>query len=121
MFAQKKTVSVTTDGSGAATAYSEALTGRILAIHYRKTDFADGVDFAITLENTGEGLWTEANVNAAAIRYPRAGVHGVDGVAATLNGTQLVRDAVVAVQDRVKIIIASGGDTKAGAFDIIVG
>lgn len=121
MFAQKKTVTVTTDGSGAATAYSEPVTGRILAIHYRKTDFADGVDFAITLENTGEGLWTQADQNAAAIKYPRVAVHDQVGVAATLDGTRAMRDHIVAVVDRVKIIIAQGGAAKVGNFDIIVG
>lgn len=121
MFAQKKTVSVTTASDGTATAYSEAVTGRIWAIHYRKTDFANGVDFTITLESTGEGLWTQSDVNAAAKVYPRTAVHDVVGVAATLNGTQAMRDPVVAVNDRVKIVIAQGGDTKSGAFDIIVG
>ena len=121
MFAQKKTVSVVTNGSGDATAYSEAITGRIHAIHYRKTDFANGVDFTITLESTGEGLWAQSDVNAAAKVYPRAAVHDVAGVAATLDGTRAMRDAVVAVNDRVKIVVAQGGDTKSGAFDIIVG
>ena len=39
--------------------------GLLSQIRYVKTDFANGVDFAITVEGTGEGLWTQSDVNAA--------------------------------------------------------
>lgn len=121
MYPKKYTVTVTTDGSGNATAYSEVIRGPILAIHYVKNDFAAGVDFAITLEATGEGLWTQNDVNASASVYPRVGVHDVAGVAATLNGTQAMRDVISAADDRVKVVISSGGATKSGTFLVIVG
>lgn len=121
MYVQKQIVTATTNGSGAATVYSGRITGRILSIRYRKTDFADGVDFTITLEGTGEGLWTESDVNSAKQVYPRVGVHDLVGVARTFDGTRTVPGDVVAFDDRVKIVIASGGSAKTGAFDILVG
>lgn len=118
---ERFSVSVTTDGSGNATAYSPVVTGRILSIIYVKTDYAAGVDFTITAEATGETLWTQSDVNASVVTYPRAAVHDTAGVAATLNGTQAMRDPVPIAQDRVKIVIGSGGAAKVGTFIIIVG
>lgn len=122
MHAERHVVTVTTATGGAATAYSPVVTGRVLAIHYVKTDFADGVDFTITAEATGETLWTENTVNASASRYPRAALHGTDGAAALFaaGGTAL-REPVVLANDRVKIVIAQGGDAKTGAFHVVIG
>lgn len=125
MHVEKHSISVTTATDGSATVYtSAAITGRILAIHYIKPStggFDNGSTMTATLEATGEPIWAEANVNASAIRYPRAGVHDAVGVAATLDGTRLARDYVYAVKDRVKIVVASGGNTKAATINIIVG
>lgn len=119
------TVSVTTDGSGAATAYSPPLSGKVVAIHYVKdggaNPFANGVDFTITAEATGETLWAESDVNASASRYPRVGTHSTAGVASLYaSGGTAVTDLIRMSRDRVKIVIAQGGATKAGAFTIVV-
>lgn len=119
MFPQTQTVAVTNSAGGAATVYSTAIRGRLLAIHYVKTNFADGVDFTITNETTGETIWTEANVNAAASKYPRVAVHDTVGVAATLDGTRAMRDCLYLANQRVKIIIADGGNATTGAFLIV--
>lgn len=114
-WAARETVSVTTNSGGAATAWSGNLTGRIQAIRYIKDDFADGVDFAITLEATGESLWTESDVNASAIRYPVAPANlGSSGAASSLTEVP-----IVAAGDRVKIVIANGGNAKSGEFEIV--
>lgn len=117
-------VSVTTASDGTATAYSPRIAGKIHAIHYVKPgsgSFDDGVDFAITAEATGENIWTESNVNASAVRYPRAPTHSQAGVAAlyAASGTA-VQDKVALASDRVKIAITSGGNAKTGAFHIMV-
>lgn len=115
MYAQRIVVAVTTDASGDATAYSPHIPfGVVSQIRYVKTDFADGVDFAITLEATGEGVWTESNVNASATRAPRQAAHGTDGVAS--GGAELIALA----DDRIKIVVAQGGDTKTGAFHFVL-
>lgn len=122
MHAEKHTIALTTDGSGDVTGYSPVVTGRILSVIYDKTDFADGVDFTITLEDTGENIWTEANVNAATVRAPRQATHGVDGSASLFAAAgEPVESWIVAVNDRVKVVVAQGGDTKSGNIVIIVG
>lgn len=115
-------VPVTTDASGDATAYSTWISGQIMSISYVKTDFADGVDFAITIDGTGEGLWTEENVNASTRRYPRGATHTTAGVAALYAADGLpVLDRIAIARDRVKIVVANGGNAKSGAFHIVVG
>lgn len=116
MHAERHRIAVTTDGSGAATAYLPAITGRIHAISYIKGNYDVGVDFTITLENTGESLWTDTNVDASEIVYPvqKANLGGT-GAASTLTEVP-----VVAANDRVKIVIAQGGASKSGTFDVVV-
>ena len=118
---RKFTVSATTNGSGAATVYSPYLSGYIMSVQYVKTDFADGVDFTITAEATGENIWTDTNINAAEIVRPRAATHSTAGVAALYAGSgTAVNDRIALGRDRVKVVVASGGDTKTGAFVITV-
>lgn len=119
-FAQRVAVTVTTAADGSATAYSDTVTGQISTIRYVKTDFAAGVDFTITSEATGETIWTEADVNASATRAPRQATHSTTGVAALYAATFAVNDKIVIANDRVKIVIANGGDAKVGTFYVIV-
>jgi len=117
-------VSVTTDGSGNAVAYSPRIAGEIHSIQYVKdgsNGYANGVDFTITAEGTGENIWTQADVNASAVVYPRAPTHSQAGVAAlyAAGGTGVLSRVGVA-GDRVKISLAQGGAAKVGAFHILV-
>jgi len=124
MYAERHIVTAVTAADGSVIAYSPVLTGRISAIHYVKASagsYADTVDFAITAEATGEGLWTEANVTATKTVAPRQAVHTIAGVAAVLaSGGEAVRDKIALAQDRVKISIANGGDTKTGTFHVVM-
>lgn len=114
-------VPVTTAADGSATAYSPFLSGYLNQIQYVKTDFADGVDFTITAEATGQTIWTESDVNAAALRAPRLPTHTTAGVASLYaSGGTAVNDRIALSRDRVKIVIASGGNAKSGSFTIVV-
>ena len=115
MFAQRHTIAVETDGAGAATAYSPNVTGRIHSVTYTKDDFTDGVDFTITLERTAQSIWTDTNINASETVYPVAAANLGTGAASTLSEAP-----IVAANDRVKIVIAAGGATKGGTFEVVV-
>lgn len=121
MYVQRLPISLTTAADGSATGYTANFSGRVLGIVYAKTDFSDGVDFTITLEATAEPILTLTNQNASAVFYPRVQVHDATGVGATLDGTRLMREPVTAADDRVKVVIAQGGDTKTGTVTVIVG
>lgn len=117
MNAQRFTVAVDVDASGDAVAYSPAgINGRIHMIRYVKDDYANGVDFAITLEATGESLWTDADVNASQTVYPlQPGNLGATGAASALTEVP-----IVAANDRIKFTIAQGGVSKSGSFIVVV-
>lgn len=117
---QKTVVAVTTIADGSQTAYSPVLTGEIVNVVYTKSSFADGVDFVITNEGTAQGIWSEDNVNASKTVCPGQPIHTQAGVAALYAAAgQGVLAPLVLVNERVKIVIAAGGDTKAGTFTII--
>lgn len=123
MHARRHAVAVTTAADGSATAYTSTIVnGAVRSIQYVKTDFDNGVDFAITLETTGQGLWTESNVNASAIRCPRQPTHDAIGAASLYAaGGEPVEDFIYAADERVKIVIAQGGNVKTGTFYITTG
>ena len=114
-YVEDHTVPVTTDSGGNATAFSPVVTGRIQQIIYTKDDFANGVDFTITLEDTGQNLWTESNVNASKTVNPRTAADLESGSASVLTEV-----GIFAAAERVKFAIAQGGNTLSGSFQIVV-
>jgi len=115
-YAERHSVTATTIADGSATAYLPVVTGRIHSLAYTKVDFADGVDFTITAEATGQSIWTDQNINASETVYPlAAGNLGATGAASTLTEVP-----IVLANDRVKIVIAAGGNVKTGTFTITV-
>jgi hypothetical protein len=122
MYAEKHIMNITTDATGAAVGYSKDVTGQIVNVIYGKTDFADGVDFAVTLERTGQAVWSQSNVNASAIVAPRQPAHDQLGAALLYAAAgEAVTVPIVAVEDRLKVVVAQGGDTKSGKFTLIMG
>jgi len=121
MFTQKHTVPITVDADGDATAYTNVLNGRLINIIYTKTDFANGVDFTITGETTGLSLWAEDSVDAAKTISPRQPAHSQAGVALLYAAAgEAVTNPICMASERVKIVVANGGVSKSGTFDVIV-
>lgn len=122
---RRYTTSVTTAADGTATAFvNGAVSGELHSIHYAKDGsnaFADGVDFTITDEETGEQLWVESNVNASTIRYPRVPTHSPAGAPALYAaGGSAVMARPGLARTRIKIVLAQGGATKTGKFHFVV-
>ena len=114
-------IAVTTAADGSATVYSPYISGYIHSIQYVKTNFTDGVDFTITAEATGETIWTESNVNAAAVKAVRQPTYTTAGVASLYAaGGVAVNDRIAMSRDRVKVVIASGGNATTGSFTVMV-
>ena len=124
MQVERHVVSITTDASGDATAYTPVTTGRVLGVRV-VVPGSGGIestsDITITAEATGESILTLTNQNGSGSFYPRVGVHDAAGAAATLDGTRLLRDSVAVANDRVKIVVAQGGNAKAATIHVIVG
>lgn len=122
-FIQREVVTVTTDGSGNATAYSGRRTGKLLNVIYTadgSTPYDNTVDFTITVESTAQGVWTESNISASKTVAPRQSTHDTSGAAALYAaGGTAVRDKIAVAEDRIKIALAQGGATKTGTFTLI--
>lgn len=121
-YVQRLAVSVTTASDGSAAAYSDGpVNGKVSQIRYVKTDFADGSTFTITSEATGETIWAETGVNASTTRAPRQATHSTSGAAALYAaGGASVNDKIGLAKDRIKIVIASGGNAKTAVFHFVI-
>ena len=90
-------------------------------MRYVADDYDSGVDFTITVDGTGEGVWTESNVNASTTRAPRQATHDIVGVASLYAvGGEPVEDYIGLDNDKIKIVIANGGNVKNGTFHVLV-
>lgn len=119
-YAETHTVSITTDASGDGTGYTPVLNGKIINIIYTKDDYAVDVDFAITAEGSGLDIWTENDVNATKTVSPKQPTHTQAGVENDSAGDVLLED-IYLTNERVKIVVSNGGNTKSGTFKVIVG
>lgn len=120
-YAQAHTVSVTTAADGSATVYTPVVTGSVSTIIYTKTDFAAGVDFTITTEATAQNVWVESDVNASKTIAPRQATHDTVGAASLYAAAgEPVEGRIYAVNERIKIVLASGGNVKTGQFVVII-
>jgi hypothetical protein len=127
MYVKRHVVNVTTDASGNATAYTDVpVAGYVLAIRYLKdggsNPLANTAVATITAETSGEAIVTTPALSASITFSPRQPTHAVaDGSAAlyAAAGTA-VNDRIPVAQERIQIAIASGGNTKVGAFHIYV-
>lgn len=122
MHAERHVVVVAVDADGDGVGYTPVVTGRVLQIHYVKTDYADTADFAITSEATGQSLWTQANQTASAIKAPRQPTHdGLGAASLYASGGEPVEGYIVLANDRVKIVVDEGGVSKTGTFHVVIG
>ena len=117
-------LTITTAADGTVTAYSPRLTGEVHQIEYVKdgsNGYANGVDFTITGEATGVNIWTQSDVNASAVVAPRQPTHSQAGVAALYAaGGTAVQARIALANDRVKFVLAQGGNAKVGVFHILI-
>ena len=126
MKVERYSVSVTTAADGSATAYSPTITGAISSIAYVAdgvNPYAATVDFAITVESTGQDLWTQSDITASGTRAPRQVTHQQDGTDRFYTGSAAnhsVADLICVANDRIKIVLAQGGNAKTGQFILTV-
>ena len=106
-----------TEAGGAATEFIGPLYGKLDTLAYTKIDFADTVDFTITNELTGETIWTDTNITTSEAVRPRIITQHTDGAA---NTTLVIREPYFFHGQRIKIVIAAGGDAKSGRFTALM-
>lgn len=127
---KKLILSYTTDSGGAATAYADgkstpnqAVVGELCGLQYVPGSIDTGATVTLTCENTTGGthtLWNKATVGTSNLFiHPRELTHNpADGAA--LTGTAGGDRAEPIVDGYLKVVIASGGDTKSGAVLVYI-
>lgn len=120
-------VSVTTDASGDAEAFTHNVAGRVLQVRYvpdATSPLDTGADLDITCETSGVVVANHDDIGLSAFtRAYRQATHDTAGAASETDDTTgtPVLDYVWAGGERLKLTIANGGDTKSGTFFIYVG
>ena len=130
-FLKRDQVTVTTDSSGDGTNYINDVNGRILTVIYavtgtpflEPTSPTNGFDFTITTETTKQNIWVETGITAAKTVNPRLSVNDLVGATTHYNdeSDEPVVDYVYAVNERIKIVVANGGNALTGTFTVIWG
>lgn len=125
MHLTRHVVSITTDASGNGTGYTDIADGFVQSIRYvadGTTPYDNTADFTITAEQSGVAILTVTNATASATYYPRDATVSVANAALLYAaGGTAVATPVPVVNERVKIVIAQGGNVKTGAFHVYVG
>ena len=139
-YAERHEVTLTTDSGGDVTAYTPVLSGYISAVIYTKTDFDNGVDFTVTKERGAPGsvsfpytfpivfgddsqepVWEESDVNASQTVAPRQPVFDTAGAASLYAAAgEPVESRIGLANERIKLVVAQGGDTKTGKITVLV-
>ena len=117
-FYEYETVAITTATDGSATVYTDNVyNGNVKVIQYTKGTLATTADLTITADNTGLPILTKANATASENFFP---VQPAD-VVADGTASSLTEVSPVLVDERIKIVVAQGGNTAAGSITVIVG
>jgi hypothetical protein len=110
------TKTITTSSGGAATVYfGERICGRVVAIKYVPGTIDTGAGLVISGETSGVAILTKASAGTSTVWYRpfAAGNKVADGAASTIS------EAPVFVhEERIKLVVASGGDTLTGTMTI---
>jgi hypothetical protein len=110
-------IDLTTNGSGAATGFGNAVNGLLYAVQLIAGDFASGVDLTLTSDlgdSLSVPLLVKANFNTSQFAYPRVLEHDA------ADGTDLTTYTMPLIAGRPKAVIAQGGDTKTGAVVLFI-
>lgn len=111
------TIPLVTDAAEACTAYSAVVNGLILALRLDIGTLTTP-QLAVTLETTGVAVLTDTSIAASSTWQPRPPTHD------EATGAELLRWAagnhvgapIPVANERIKAVIASGGDTKTGTL-----
>lgn len=88
--------------------------GFVESITYSTIDFTSGCDFVVTTVNTSQTIWSQLNVEASVVKYPRVEAHTTAGT--TFGGQQ----KIMVVNEAIRVSVDSAGSGKQGLFKIVL-
>lgn len=125
---QRVKTTITTNASGAATVYlGSKLRGYLVALIYRAGTMDTGTDLTVTTEQVvAEGVTAEAGIpiltkvnlgTGNSFLFPRALPTNANSATSPL-GT-IPSERIPLVNDRIKVVVAQGGNTLTGSIEAI--
>jgi len=122
-YIQRYVVTVNTDEKGDGVGYTPAVTGKVSAIHYVKDTsnaYPVGAHVVVTAEATGEAILEAGVFGPRQTFAPRQPTHSTTGAPALYASSNPVLDSICLANDRIKIAVSNGGDTKTGIFHVVI-
>lgn len=120
-YIQTVTVPLTTIADGSATAYSAVVQGFVEMVRVTLGTLDTGaVDIVLTDELTGAPIVTLTNATDGLTVRPRGATHDVAGAAYLYAAGGVAVADKIAVNGRIKAVVAQGGNTHAGSVAIMV-
>ena len=126
MHVERHALVVTTAAGGGATVFSSRpVRGEVLQIRYvpdGTSPLATGADVDITGDVSGVVVLNQDNIGTSAFtKAPRQPTHDEAGVASLYAAAgEPVEAPMVLADERIKLVVANGGDTKIGTFHVYV-
>lgn len=126
MYIERHEVSITTATDGSGTGYTPIVSGLVQAIRYvpdGTTPYDTGVDVTVTGDVSAIPVITVTDMGTGAANlYPRAATVTILNAAALYAaGGTAVLDQIPVASERIKIVLAQGGNTKVGKFHVYIG
>ncbi len=119
-YCERHRVSVTTDASGDFTGFTGVVTGRVVTVKVTNTDLDAGTDITVTGDISAVAVVTLTNTNSGTFA-PRQATHDVAGAASLYAAAgEPVEDYIWVANERVKVVVASGGNVKTGTVDVFI-
>lgn len=115
-------VAITTDASGDFTGYTPVVNGFVQGVRFVDTDLDAGADITVTCDVSGQAIVTLTNQANTATVLPRAATHDVAGAALLYAaGGAAVSDLIPVADERIKVVVAQGGNATTGTLHVYVG
>lgn len=119
MYIQTIAIPIESDAAGDGTAYSEVVQGLVEMVKVTLGTLANGAaDLTITDEATGAAIVTLTNITDGLTVRPRGATHDVAGAAALYAAAGTAVLDKIPVNGRIKVVVAQGGNAKAGSVAV---
>lgn len=109
-------IALTTLADGTVTAYSPAVSGEIRCVQFIDTDLDATADITITLETSTRPVLALTDQAASAVFYPVVAGHGPTGTISTVHF-----QSIPVAKERIKVVVAQGGNVKTAIIRIVMG
>lgn len=115
-------VDILTDGAGAFTGFTDAVSGRVEFVKFTNGAGGDALhadtDITLTALRTGQTIWSRNNSNSAVTLYPRHSVQTSAGADFIYSTSNPVAEPFYLFGESIRVVVADGDNGKSGTVEI---